>query len=240
MRRFIWVVLCISLASMGIVAYSLSPQEDLPVAMRRIDGVSRVEHTAPFSGAKCRIVHIAGYRHVNRTFLAIDLRDQDPDVTEEEIEAEYQAMLAIMLEVQENQLRLIRWLATKHGVRAIYLEGLTDTDKDVYAETVRFVSTGERAMFIDAAGQALVGGDIESVLPAEDEAAFEAANSVADGGVKFDAAANDAREAAMVRRLAESGPLAVVVLGAGHDLSKHAKNQSCDYIKVYVDGLPKE
>ena len=94
-------------------------------------------------------------------------------------------------------------------------------------------------MFIDAAGQALVAGDIESVLPAEDEAAFEAALDT-DDGVKFDAAANDAREAAMVRRLAERGPLAVVLLGVRHDLSKHAKERGCDYIKVFVDGLPKE
>lgn len=252
MRHLIWVVLCVSLASMGIVAYwslriirrapksSVSTQDDLPVAMRRIEGVSRVEHIAPLSGARCRIIHIADYSKVNRTALAIELRDQDPNVTEEEIEAEYQAMLAIMLEVKGNQLRLIRWLAKKRGVRAIYLEGLTDIDKDIYAETVRFVSTGERAMFIDAAGQALLAGDIESVLPADDEAAFEAANSVIDDGVKFDASANDAREAAIVRRLAENGHLAVVILGVGHDLSKHATDQGCDYIKVYVDGLPKE
>lgn len=237
---------------MGIVAYwslriirrdpksSASTQGDLPGAMSQVRGILRVEHVAPFSGAKCQIIHIAAYRKVNRTALAIELRDQDPKVTEKEIEAKYQTMLAIMREVHGNQLRLIRWLAKEHGVRAIYLEGLTDIDKDVYAETVRFVSTGERAMFIDAAGQALVAGDIDSVLPAEDEAAFEAANLVTDEGVKFDAAANHVREAAMVRRLAEGGPLAVVVLGVGHDLSKHAKDQGCDYIKVYVDGLPKE
>lgn len=240
MRRFIGVFLGVSFASMGILSYFVSSQVDLPGAMRRIKGVSRVEHIAPLSGAKRRIIHIADYRKVNRTFVAIDLREQDPDVTEEEIEAEYQAMLAIMLEVKGNQLRVIRWLAKQHGIRAIYLEGLTDIDKDVYADTVRFISTGERAMFIDAAGQALLAGDIESVLPADDEAAFEAANPDTDDDVKLDAAANDAREAAMVRRLAESGPLAVVLLGVGHDLSKHAKERGCDYIKVYVDGLPKE
>jgi hypothetical protein len=213
---------------------------DVSAAMRQVDGVSRVEHIGTLSGAKCRIIHIAAYRNCNRKLLEIDLRDQNPDVTEKKIEAEYQAKLAIMRKVQGNQLRLIRWLAKEYGIRAIYLEGLTDIDKDIYAETVRFVSTGERAMFIDAAGQALLAGDIESVLPAEDEAAFEAAIAVPDDGVKVDVAANDAREAAMVRRLADSGPLAVVILGAEHDLSKRAKDMGCDYIKVYVDGLPKE
>jgi hypothetical protein len=49
--------------------------------------------------------------------------------------------------------------------------------------------------------------------------------------------ANDAREEAIARRLAASGPLAVVVLGQGHDLSRHVeKLGNCEYLKVYVRG----
>jgi hypothetical protein len=83
-------------------------------------------------------VHIADYHHVNRDDFATDLRDQDTNVTEAEIETEYQALIATVREVQANQLRLIRWLAKEQGVRVVYLEGPTENNADVYATMVQW------------------------------------------------------------------------------------------------------
>ena len=92
-------------------------------------------------------------------------------------------------------------------------------------------------MAIGAAGQALVAGELAGVKPAEDEAAYRAANAFGGGGVAFEGAANEAREAAMARRLVASGPLSIVVLGGAHDLSRHVREiGDCEYLRVFVEG----
>lgn len=60
-----------------------------------------------------------------------------------------------------------------------------------------------------------------------------------DDRVAFEGPANDAREAAIVRRLLSAGPLAVVVLGAGHDLSRQCGTAGdVEYLRVTVQGFP--
>jgi len=70
------------------------------------------------------------------------------------------------------------------------------------------------------------------VLAAEDPVLLEAANPVGkDGSVRFDADANERRESAIVRRLLKAGPVAVIVLGGGHDLSDNVPF-GCEYIRL--------
>ncbi|HWB08764.1 MAG TPA: hypothetical protein VG826_06055 [Pirellulales bacterium] len=186
-----------------------------------------------------RIVHIADFHLISRADYGTFLRQDDPDISETKVEEEFQKLKATVRGVQANQLRLIRWLAKEHDVRVVYLEGLTENDKDAYANMVRLVREGELDYgLIGAAGQALIAGDIEVVSPAEEQAPYRAVNPLASEGLKVEGPENDAREEAIVRRLAAKGPLSVVVLGLEHDLSRHVqKLGDCEYLKVYVEGL---
>jgi len=56
-------------------------------------------------------------------------------------------------------------------------------------------------------------GNLREVVPAEKEAAFIAADPLAGDMHVFEGPANDAREATIVQRLLEGGPLSVIVLG---------------------------
>ena len=68
---------------------------------------------------------------------------------------------------------------------------------------------------------------------------YLAANPLAGDTSVFDGGANDAREAAIVRRLLQGGPLSVVVLGGAHDLSEEVRAAgNCEYLRVFVEGYP--
>lgn len=95
------------------------------------------------------------------------------------------------------------------------------------------------ALQIGAAGQLLLAGEIEEILPLEDAAAFKAVNPVGMDGVNIDQQRNEAREDAHVRKLLDSGPVAVVILGGTHDLADNVKrldNGGCEYVRVTMSG----
>jgi hypothetical protein len=208
--------------------------------LEQSDGVARVERLVAPRRPRHRIIHIAHLHLVDRDELAADLRDQFSGVTEEEIDAEYRGVLAAVRRIQSGQRRLLRWLGKYEDVRVVYLEGLTDSDKVAYAAMIRLVKTGKLdPTLIGATGQALHLGYIDAVEPAEDEAAYLAADPFSGESVAFEGAANDARERAIVRRLVKSGPLSVVVLGAAHDLSQHVRAVGdCELLRVTVEGWP--
>lgn len=210
--------------------------------LEQSDGVARVERLVAPRRPRHRIVQICDLHLVERDDLAADLRDQDPTVSEEEIDAEYQAVLSAVRRIQNSQRRLLRWLGKYEDVRAVHLEGLLDSDDVAYAAMLRLVQKGTLPReAVGAAGQALLLGYIDAVEPAEDEAAYLAANPFAGNSVSFGGPANDRREEAIVRRLVKSGPLSVVVLGAAHDLSRHVEQLGgVEYLRVFVEGWPKD
>jgi hypothetical protein len=210
--------------------------------LEQSDGVGRVKRLVAPRRPTHRIIHIADLHLIDRDDLAADLRDQDSTVTDDDVDAEHQAIVAAVGRVQASQRELLRWLSKYEDVRSVYIEGLTDRDEATYATMVRLVEKGRLdPALIGAAGQALIAGHIDAVLPAEDEAAYLAADPFAGEGVALAGQANDARESAIVRRLVASGPLSVIILGAAHDLSRHVdKIGGCEYLKVYVEGLPFE
>jgi hypothetical protein len=236
MRALAFLLACLAVLTFAVAKPQQSGFLD---NLRSAEGVMRVERLVSVPQPACRIIHIADYHWISMEDLAVDLRDQVPNVTDADIEDEYRRITSVARRVQANQLRFIRWLSKRHGVRIIHLEGLTDNDVRAYAALARLVKKGTLEPFrLGAAGQALIAGDIEAVAPVEDEAAFTAANPLTDDGVTLEGPGNESREAAIVRRLAASGPLAVVVLGAAHDLSSDVEELGdCEYLKVYVDGV---
>ena len=121
------------------------------------------------------------------------------------------------------------------------------SDNRADAETKRFIEGIKKVeaqyrrdlLQIGAAGLLLLDGEIDAVLPLEDEAAYRAADPVdSNGVVTIDAEKNEAREDGQVRLLLDSGPFALIVLGGAHDLSDNVHRLSggqAEYIRVEVE-----
>lgn len=92
---------------------------------------------------------------------------------------------------------------------------------------------------VGAAGQLLLSGEIEVVLPLEDADAYAKADPVGDDGtVRFDQEKIEARQDAQVRLLLESRPFCLAVLGGGNDLSDNAERISggqAEYLRVELE-----
>ena len=75
------------------------------------------------------------------------------------------------------------------------------------------------------------------VRPLDDAELQAAADPVRpDGNVQFDQAANDRREEAMVKRLLEAVPAAIVILGRDHDLADEIRRENGRAVYRRVDG----
>jgi ribosomal silencing factor RsfS len=92
----------------------------------------------------------------------------------------------------------------------------------------------QQLLQIGAAGRMLMSGELAEVVPLEDEAAHKAANPVKkDGKVVLHVAQIEAREKAMVERLlAADEPVAVIVLGAAHDLADQFEGKRVEYKRI--------
>ena len=218
---------------------------DAVALLNEADGVARVERLVAAPKPRHRIIHIADWHTVPADFYAADLRDgSDHPLTDEEIKRAHALSGAVTKVVQVSQRTLLRWMGRYYGVRRVFVEGLTDRDLPAYLTLIR--SVGRRGPDLlppdfGAAAQAMLAGDIGELRAAEDEITSERARVEAVTHLVFDGPANDAREAAIVQRLVASGPLAVIVLGGDHDLSRHVRAiPDCEYLRVFVEGYPEQ
>jgi hypothetical protein len=92
-----------------------------------------------------------------------------------------------------------------------------------------------RLLEYGAAGRLALGGEIE-VLPLDDDQTLHEARPVTpDGRVSIDPGKLEARHDAQVKRVLKSGPVSVIILGGGHDLSASVRrlgNGRVEYIRV--------
>jgi hypothetical protein len=89
---------------------------------------------------------------------------------------------------------------------------------------------------LGAPARLLAGVELAEVLPLEDTRLLAEARPVgADGKIRVDATRAEAREAAIVAAALRHGPVAVIVLGGGHDLSAQVRRLGggrCDHLRV--------
>ena len=89
---------------------------------------------------------------------------------------------------------------------------------------------------LGAAGRLLVSGEIEDVLPLEDEELLNAANPVtADGQLRFGALKVQARHDAIVKNVLKEGSFGLMIFGGDHDLSENVRRLGegkCEYVRV--------
>lgn len=216
-------------------AFAQIPPDDAELAK-----LAKVDVTPARMERKRQIVHAADYHFVPRNAYAADLRSLEPDITEADIEADYKEHLATVKKVQAEQRALLEYLISRHDVKAVHQEGLTDRDRIAFAFMVASLRRSNnrdsvQRLRIGAAGQLVVAGKLKAVLPAEDTTAFEAANPVDGESVEIDENAMQRRRLAIVRRL-ERHSFAVVVLGDAHDLSKLVDDQT-ELVRLTVPTL---
>lgn len=193
------------------------------------------------------IIHILNDHYVAPEVFAADLKDQDSTITQEQIDKRYLEFLKKVKSLQKEQVKLLRRLIKRYKLKSVYIEGLTEKN---YKGTMRFIETlknyektktppesdfdilVEAQNSIDlnelgAAGQLVVNGELETLLPAEDSEAMEAANPVRDDGkVVFDKEADERREDAIVDNLLKGSGVVVITLGEDHDLRDNLKRLS--------------
>lgn len=122
----------------------------------------------------------------------------------------------------------------------LFALGDPDDDTRKIIESIKEIEAQHRSdlLHLGAAGQLLLNGEIEAVLPLEDADVHAASNPVnEDGSVTLDQEKIEAREDAQVRLLLDGWPVAVIILGGAHDLSDNVERLSggtAEYIRVEV------
>lgn len=150
----------------------------------------------------------------------------------------YREKISILKGMEGNQIaRLKRQL---NEVRELLVEK-PDPDAQVMEAKILDLLYGSywRLVEMGAAGRLLVSGEIEEVLPMEDDDVLEAANPVtAEGQVQFDEKRVKARRDAIVKNVLKSGSFGLMILGGDHDLTENVKRVGggkCEYIRVTLN-----
>lgn len=161
----------------------------------------------------------ASGKPVGRILHLRDLHLSPPDGIPEAAYARH--LLQVEL-CQAEQLALLRAQVARHGLRAVWVEGMTDRGREAFLAKIEpfrgqpaKLPTPPELLNAGAAPRLWLAGELSELLPLEDAVAYQAAG--VDG--RQDREGNRRREEAMVKRIvAQGSPLAVVVLGAAHDL----------------------
>lgn len=154
--------------------------------------------------------------------LAADLRDQDPSITDEAIDRQFEELLDEVESLQTKQKELLLALKKEFGIRRIFYEGLTEQELPKWKERLSRLRTEPdrfELLRIGAVGQLEMLGEIEAI-PVDNWKLLEAARPM-NGDFSLNRG-QEAREDFMVQATRRES-LAVVILGRDHDLSDNIK-----------------
>jgi hypothetical protein len=90
-----------------------------------------------------------------------------------------------MAAIQKQQMRLALALIKQAGIKQVFQDGLVAEELATYRKRIT-VLRGCSAAAWKRMDQLIIDNDIKAVIPAEDAAAYRAANPVQDGRVVFD------------------------------------------------------
>lgn len=150
----------------------------------------------------------------------------------------YREKISVLKDMEANQIaRLKRQL---NEVRELLVERPDPDVQDMEAKILDLLyGFYWRLVEMGAAGRLLVSGEIEEVLPMEDQELLDAANPVtAEGQVQYDEENVQARRDAIVKNVLKAGPFGLMILGGDHDLTENVKRVSggkCEYIRVTLN-----
>jgi len=219
---------------------------DFPQSVANRDEVATVSVIPAKGERQRRIVHLCNWHMVPRELFAKAMTADGK--TAAEIDQFYAQHLDEVESVQNEQRSLILFLVTALNMKAVHIEGLMPDEVELFQKRAAkamnarvkdsdpieqlFAAIVRRdKLMVGIAGQMNAEGNLK-VLPAEDRAAFDAANPVgADGAIHNDAAENETRESVIVKTMLNSGPVSFIVLGVAHNLADNVPND-CEYVRI--------
>lgn len=163
---------------------------------------------------------------------------------------DWEAFLKSVEAVQEQQIEVLKRLRDDYGVKAVFLEGLTEADLDEYHNLAKALAKWQEPAQDDPMSEFLrqqyredslllgAAARVEGleILPAEEAVTLQAADPQKPG---YDLEAIEKRENAIVKRLRSSGHrVAVVILGGEHGLSDNMMRELDDnvaYASIQVE-----
>jgi hypothetical protein len=182
------------------------------------------------------VIHVCDWHYLPRDVFAADLQTS-ADYSGDEIGRHYEQHLDDVEAVQAEQIKQLRGLIRQHGLKRIWVEGLTEDDMPAFRALVSLLkhSTENRELRlrVGVPGQLLASGELAEVLPLDEEETHRAANPLKEGHDVKSAVANAVREKMMSQRIiAESELVSVLVLGAAHDLAGQFAGHKVQYTRV--------
>lgn len=235
-------------------------------ACKALPQVHTVEVSVASKEPKRQIIHILNWHYVPFSDFVADIRQVEggpPPTSEDlpqigrdaELDRKWDEFLSQVESVQVEQMDLLRELVKSHKLKQIFLEGFSPKEMPAFKKRLDHLARWKKpdgdtplnefligmhredTLEVGAGGRLMMAGELE-VIPTEDAEALEAANPVKDGKVQWDEDADERREDAIVRNmLAGESPVAVLILGGGHDLSDNVERiggGEVEYVRVQV------
>jgi hypothetical protein len=228
MNRLVLAIVVLLLP--GCLVRGVSPVDDISTdckpTLEGLPGVVSVTRHVTSEPIARRVIQIDDWHYVRWEPFAADLRDGDPSITDEDIDLAHTRHLVEVRAVQAEQIEVLRALADL-GVKEVFVERLMVEDLPLLPH---LLTAADSMTALGAAGELHRQGVLK-ILPAETLAAHRAANPLTEDGTIELKARIDAQHADIVGQLATREPLAVVVLGAQHDLTD-ALPPGVEYIRL--------
>lgn len=147
MRTGSTIAVLIGLASLGLIIhasmqkFSMPRLDDLTVsvveALKRLPDVVEVELKVPIEKPAQRIIHLRDWHFITRDAFGIDAQNtSETELTEEEISHLYGHFLLQVDAIQTEQLAILRRLIKDHGLKRIFVEGLSAEEMPNFLERV--------------------------------------------------------------------------------------------------------
>ncbi len=247
-------------------------------ALEALPHVHAVEVSPASDKPKRQIIHILNWHYVPFSDFEADIRAAEGELASspqeqllenphpstipifDQTSEKWESFLADVEAVQVEQMALLRELAKFHGLKQVFLEGVTKVELPAVRKFLDALVQWEKpegdgildGLWVDlhrqdtleagAAGRLMMAGELE-VLAAEEVDGLLPVYPFRIDEVRFDNTANERREDAIVRNvLASESPVAVLILGGGHDLSDNVERiggGQVEYVRVQVDAHKK-
>jgi hypothetical protein len=259
MRRHTWINVAFLATLAVLIACGLlvwhGPAHPLSAeGLCRNPEVATAQAPLSSSAPALRIIQIFDYHYVPPDEYAKGMRQRpgDEPLSPERCAASHNAHLMKVEAIQREQASLLRRLAKDHGIRRIFVEGLTPEGVQDYKANAEALYAADReepalakqlshrraVVAQGSAARLLAEGVIEEVLPLHDAETLALALRLPflSGRVlHFSPSDSETVFAAMVRRLANGGPVALCLLAGSNDLTAAIKKQGlprCEYVRV--------
>lgn len=82
-----------------------------------------------------KIIHVANWHWLSKPNFAVDVRKDEPDLTDEQINELYPQFIADIEAFQDEQFATVRELVKQHNARFAFLEGMTLEQMNAFSQT---------------------------------------------------------------------------------------------------------